>query len=200
MLLLISAIDFTSMLRLGKDVLPVLRFVLSYTLSTFESFIELMFMSIFLQTLTNSYKRLNGNISKVSYCDHSPPKSATIEAMEGLRVKHYELHSLATEANKIFGFPVLLSIANDFQAITGCLYVLWTSARGDSTDVSNGVAIGWSIVLLLHSWCLLKNWVELCEQVRIFLQPHELNATFLSFFNPRHRKVQITFMIFGTTM
>lgn len=127
-----------------------------------------MFVSILIQTLTESYKQLNEKLSKVSLIGNPTSKSVAFKALNDLQVKHYELCALATDANKIFSFPILLGISNDLQTITGCLYVVWIRAKGQDTEVPSGVAIGWCLVLFLRTWCLVKGWVDLAKQVRFF--------------------------------
>lgn len=174
MLFLVAIVDFISTLHIAKNKWTLLKFLLSYALNITEGFIEMMFMGIFLQVLIDSYKQMNRELSEVSFCSHTITRSVAMKNLEDLKTKHYDLCALATETNRVFGIPVLLAMAVNFQAMTGCFYVLWTSARGNSNKISNPAAIGWCMVLLLHTWLLLKKWVALSEEVIIFLksQPH----------------------------
>lgn len=157
---------------------------LIYTTIFLNGSAEIMLMNIITSSLKDQYKIINKYLhtssievalNKTRAADK--PKILTPNemrethwVMEQMMEKHFQLTIVAKTANKVFGVPILITLAEHFQTLTMTIYYILYTSTVDAAPkfLSVGVAVFWCIPLILHIWLIVRMWSTLANEVNIF--------------------------------
>lgn len=161
-----------------------------YTMAFLTTSAELMLMHVITTSIRGKYVSINKNLhtksvqaalNKTHLKDKSDifilkqivieDKERRANVIERLMEEHFQLTAVAKKANKLYGLPILITLATFSQTLTTCIYyVLYLITKNKNYQLTDIViSLWWCVPLFFHTWMLIDMWDSLAKEVRIYV-------------------------------
>lgn len=146
-----------------------LLFYISYGLSLLSASIEVLLILELTEQLKSKFANLNSKFSPQKYCTTFPFNAQpTTQRLNAILNIHYDLIVTSKQLNSTFGFPIVVTTANNFCLALECLYYSLQMAllprNLEATFQMIATSI-WTLILLAQIVIIARGFTELAEEV-----------------------------------